>query len=493
MALSAGALTAACGGSSGASGERLRVAFAAGGSRENLDPHVQPQFIDQARARACFDTLAGWSQQMTPEPRLAQSWESDATGTRWNVRLRETRFHDGRPLTANDVLYSLRRITAPATAGSAASGFSGVDHTASRAVSDREVEIALKAPNFLFPLEWAAPGAEIVPAGATDFTRPIGCGPFRYESFTPGGPALYSAYEGFWGGSPPSRELEFVPIDDENARLGALLSGQIAYAHDLRAASAAQLAGDGRVRVLSAPDGVSQFLALKVDRPPFNDPRLVDAVRYGIDRDALARVVLLGRGQPGNDVFGRGLQYFDNSEPVIPRDLDRARAQVAAARATGLAFELQTSGADPNFEPASTLIAQQLGEIGLKVTPRTLPSPTYYATIRTTGVASHTNTGTLPISDYMGRFMTSTQTNYNFTGFRDPEIDRLYATALAAGDDAARSAALASAQDIYRDRSGKLVWATSDWNVGIAAELQGVPAAKPNSSTWARFDAARLG
>ena len=143
-ALAAGTFAAACGsGATSPSGDRLRVAFAAGGARENLDPHLLPQFVDQARARACFDTLAGWSQQMGAEPRLAESWESDTTGSRWRVRLRDNRFHDGRPLTSADVLYTLRRITTKATAGSAAAAFSGVDHAASRAISAREVEIVL--------------------------------------------------------------------------------------------------------------------------------------------------------------------------------------------------------------------------------------------------------------------------------------------------------------------------------------------------------------
>ncbi|MET0189660.1 MAG: ABC transporter substrate-binding protein, partial [Pseudonocardia sediminis] len=326
---------AACGGATGG-GEPLRVAFAAGGSRESLDPHVLPLYVDQARAKACFDTLTGWSQEMTAEPRLAESFEPDATGRRWRIRLRSTRFHDGRPLTSADVLHSFRRIVDPATTGVAAALFRDLDLTASRAVSDTELELVLGSPNFLFPLSWGAPGTEIVPQGTTDFTRPVGTGAFRFVSFTPGGPARYAANEAYWAGPPPSPELEFVPIDDEDARLGALLSGQVAYAHDLRAAGAARLEGDGRTRALSAPSAVSQFLALKVDRPPFSDPRLREAVRLGIDREALVRVVLLGRGLPGNDMFGRGLQYYPSSVPQVTRDVARARDLVREAGADGL-------------------------------------------------------------------------------------------------------------------------------------------------------------
>ncbi|WP_020498982.1 ABC transporter substrate-binding protein [Sciscionella marina] len=453
---------------------------------------MAPEFVDQARARACFDTLAGWSQQMTAEPRLAESWEVDKTGTRWLIRLRDTKFHDGRPLSPADVLYSLRRITDPGTAGSAAAEFSGVDHSASRAVAQREVEIVLSGPNFLFPLALAAPGAEIVPAGTTDFTRPVGCGPFRYVSFHPGGPALYSAYEGYWDGRPPSHELEFVPINDENARVGALLSGQVAYADNLRASSAAQLEGDSRARVLSAPASSYQNMPLKVDRPPFDDARLVEAVRSGLDREALVRVVLLGRGEVGNDLYGHGLQYYANL-PRVTRDVDRARSLVAEAGAKGRGIELQTSGSDPNYEPAATLIAEQLGEIGLKVTPRILPPDGYYAAIQRQGVASVSSTGALPLPDYVGRRLVSTASNYNFTGYRNPEIDQLYAKAISSPDEGTRAALFSRVQELVRTESGMLVWASADWSTGVAAGLRGMQAAKPNTDRWARFDKARLG
>ncbi|MET0189969.1 MAG: ABC transporter substrate-binding protein [Pseudonocardia sediminis] len=493
LAAAAAAPLAACSGGSGGGGERLRVAFAGGGSTENLDPHLVPQFVDQARAKACFDTLTGWSQDMTATPRLAESYEPDATGTRWRIRLRDTRFHDGRPLTGADVLHTFRRIVDPATTATAASLFEKVDFAASRAVSDRELEIVLSAPNFLFPLSWGAPGTEIVPQGTTEFSRPVGTGPFRFVSFTPGGPALYAAHDGYFDGAPASRELEFLPIDEENARLGALLSGQVAYAHDLRPASARQLDGNAAARVLSAPGSTSQFLNLRVDRPPFSDPRLREAVRLGIDREALVRVVLLGSGQVGDDLFGPGLQYYPADVPRVARDVDRARALVAQAGATGTRVELQTSSTDPNFSPAATLVAAQLGEIGLAATPRVLDSKTYFAEIRRSGVAAFSRTGTLPIPDYIGRRRLSTSTSNNYTGYRDPEVDRLYAAATAARDEQARTAALVQAQQRVRAGSGNLVWGTSNWNVGIAAELSGVENARPNSHAWARFDKARLG
>ena len=490
LALGAASLLSGCG--SSASSDRLRVAFA-GGARQNLDPAVVVDYVDQARNKACFDTLSGWTDEMTAVPRLAESWDVDATGTRWHLRLRDTRWHDGRPLRPEDVLYTFRRIADPATGATASQLFTTVDQTASRAVGPRDVEVVLTAPNFLFPLAWAAPGAEIVPDGATDFARPVGTGPFRSVSYTPNGPALYAANPDHWGGPPASPELEFVPIDDEQGRVGALLSGQVAYAFDLRSSSAVQLGGDSRAKVLSAPESTSQFLYLRVDRPPFNDPRLRQAVALGLDREALVRVVLLGKGRVGNDLFGQGLQYYDAALPQITRDVAQARDLVTQAGAAGTAVEIQTSTADPVYQAAAGVIAQQLGEIGLRAAPRTLPPDSFYTTIRKQGVSSVSSVGSLPLPDYMGRRMVSTATARNFTGFRDPRIDTLSAAALGTSDEAARVSAYTQMQEIIHAGSGMLVWACADNHSGIAADLDGVAVARPNTDQWARFDRARLG
>ncbi len=490
----AGALPACAGGGTdaGPSGERLRVAFAAGGSQETLDPHRVPQFVDQARAKAVYDTLGGYEQDMSVSPRLAESWEPDDTGTRWRIRLREATWHDGRPVRAADVFYSYRRIADPATTASSQKLFSQIDFTASRTVSDRELELVLGAPNFVFPLLFAATGSEIVPEGTTDFANPIGSGPFTFVSFTPGGPGLYRRFDGHWDGAPQIAELEFVPMGDETARVGALLSGQVHYAHDLRATSAQQLESDARTRVLSADRSLSQFLYLKTDRPPFDDLRLRQAVQYGIDREALVEVAAFGRATAGNDMFGAGLEYYPSDLPQIVRDVDRARALVDEAGARGASFELSTGTTDPTWQPATALIVEQLAEIGLQVTPRAVPPDNYFAEVRQNAIAAHSRTGTLPIPNWIGNSQLTTSTA-TYTGYRNPEIDRLYTAALQDPDDRSRRATIESAMRLLQAESGSLVWGVGDWIVGISADVRGLQAHRPNAFRWANFSTAGLG
>lgn len=472
---------------------RLRVAFPTNGTKESLDPHTSSLFVDQARAKALFDTLVAYDDDMGVVPRLADSWESDSTGTRWLIRLRTAKFHDGRAVTAEDVLYSYRRIADPATASPASGHFTEVDFAASRVRSPTELELVLTAPNFEFPAAWGAPATEIVPAGTTDFRAPVGSGPFRFVEFTPGASAVLARFDGHWSGPAKPAALEFVPVNEESARVAALLSGQVHYAHDIGANSARQLEGDRRAQLLAAPRSTMQAVAFKLDRPPFNDPRVLRAALLGVDRQALVDIALSGKGEIGNDMFGKGLRHYADDVAQRRRDVHRARSLLREAGAEGLRFELLTSGSDPYFEAAAPLIAQQLGDAGMRVTPVVRPETTYFSEIAEHGVAAHTRTATLPLSTYLGKRMSAGSGGNKYTKFRSPAFDSLFNKALATADEAERARLLVQAQRIGHDEGGMLVWGFSNWNVAVSPDVRGLRPATPNSVDWARFDGAVLG
>lgn len=186
-------------------GGRLRAAFAGGGASETLDPHLANLFADAARAKALFDKLADYGPDLSAQPRLASSWEPNAGLDRWKVTLRKAAFHDGKPVTAQDVLYSYRRIANPAKAFRAKASLEPIDLKASRALDARTIEFVLKRPTAEFPNVLAAFGAYIVPEGAQDFDKkPVGSGPFRFVSFAPGKSAVFKRNDAYWDGAPTS-------------------------------------------------------------------------------------------------------------------------------------------------------------------------------------------------------------------------------------------------------------------------------------------------
>ncbi|QFG26187.1 ABC transporter substrate-binding protein [Actinomadura sp. WMMB 499] len=492
-AIAAAGLLGGCGSGGGDGARRFRAAFAAGGSQETMDPHVAPNFVDQVRAKAMFDTLATFGDDMSIRPRLAESWESDASGKRWRVRLREARFHDGAPVTAEDVLFTYRRVADPGTGSPSQQLMSAVDFAASGASGPRELTLVLKEADFGFPRALAGVGTEVLPTGTTSFRNPVGSGPFRFGSFTPGGPALFKRWDGHWDTVPRVAELEIVPANEEAARVNALLSGQVHYAADLAGAAVNRLKGEKSARLLSAPRATAQQILLSRGREPFSDLRLVEAFQLGIDRAALARIALAGQGEPGNDLFGKGLDGYPADLPPRERDADRARALVREAGADGLEVPLQTSTLDAAWEPAAALIARQLGEIGLKVVPHTLAAPTYFSEMKERrSVAAFNTTSTLPVTTFLEQRLRGGAAR-NLTGFASGEFDELLDRARTTRDDAARAELLHRAQRIARDESGLVVWGFSDANDAISADVRGLRAAPPNSHDWARFDRVALG
>ncbi|WP_407555253.1 ABC transporter substrate-binding protein [Streptomyces sp. Pv4-95] len=494
LALAASGLLTGCGGDTrdGGGSDRFRAAFTAGGSQETLDPHVAPNFVDQARAKALYDTLGTYAADMSVRGRLAESWESDASGTRWRVRLRKAEFHDGRPVTAKDVLYSYRRAADPDTGSPSQQLLSAIDFDAGKADGERSVVFVLKAPNFEFPSVLAGPGTEIIPDGTKDFRTPVGSGPFTYVSFTPGGTARYRRWADHWDGAPHIAELEIVPANEESARLNALLSGQVHYISDMAGASVERLKKEGSTRLLTAERATAQQLVLRTGRKPFDDPRLVRAVQLGLDREALVRVALAGHGEPGNDLFGMGLRGYPDDLKPRERDIGKARRLVKEAGANGLEITVETSSVDAAWEPAADLMARQLREVGLRLTSNTRASSTYFSEIKTKGVAAFNTTSTLPVSDFLQQRVRGGAAR-NQTQYASKDFDALLERARTTRDEQGRLALLARAQKIARDGSGLLVWAFSDANDAIGPSVRGLRAAPPNSHDWARFDRVRVG
>ncbi|MFP5069545.1 ABC transporter substrate-binding protein [Pseudonocardia nantongensis] len=496
-ALAAVPALAACGAPADAGAPRLRVAFPGRGPLGVPDAHVVPQVIDRARAVAVAETLTVWTAEMGVGPGLAETVEPDATGTRWRVRLAPATCHDGRPITADDVLASLGRIVA---GGTAAPFLAGVDPARTRALSASELEIGLTAPDFLFPLALGAPGTGIVRDGRG--AAPVGTGPFRV---VPGTPDVLARHDGYRGGPPPSSELEFVAQDDEEQRYQDLIAGRIAWAHDLFPHSARRIASRVAVSLLRAPGSVNRLLDLRTDRPPFDDPRLREAVRITVNRDELVRRVLLDLGSPGDDFYGPGLREHVGGAAVL-RDPERARELVDAAGARDTEFEVWFE--DPLSRPAMPLLVEQLDAIGLRALPRD-PNPPDDAKDRTgpgSGAASGVGAGagmslrpttdtpamafrrvdSVPVPLYLAVSAAGTPATAP-----SPEVAALLAGAKRSADPDVRSDALRRAQVILRGST--TVWAVGDELTGAAADLTGATAARPDTDRWARFDRARLG
>ncbi|GAA4792586.1 ABC transporter substrate-binding protein [Streptomyces ziwulingensis] len=475
-------------------GGRLRAAFAGGGASETLDPHLANLFADVARAKALFDKLADYGADLSARPRLAEKWEPGKNLDRWQVTLRRATFHDGSPVTAKDVLYSYRRIADPKQAFRAKASLEPVDLDASRATGERTVEFVLKRPTAEFPNILAAFGAYIVPENATEFDRkPIGSGPFRFVSFAPGRSALFRRHDDYWEGAPHLDELEFVVANEESARVNALLGGQVEYAHELDPTTARAHEGRGRIEIVRLRNSAMQAFCMKTDRPPFDDERVRQAFFLIADRQELVDGALSGAGEIGNDLFGKGYEYYAEGLPQRTQDLGRARALLRQAGAENLKVTLDTSAVATGFTEAAGIFRDQARRAGVTVDVRTGSEDSYWSDILDGGTLCCYRSGAMPLEAHLSqRLLTDSSTNA--TKWRHQDFDALYQQAQSTRDKSERAAVYARMQRRLHREGGFLVWAFADWIIGTTPKLAGVETDAPaNTLDWARFDKVWLG
>ncbi|MFD9207246.1 ABC transporter substrate-binding protein [Streptomyces sioyaensis] len=469
-------------------GGRLRAAFAGGGADETLDPHQANLFADVARAKALFDKLADFGADLSARPRLAASWEPNAGLDRWTVRLRKASFHNGKPVTARDVLYSYRRITDPEKAFRAKASLEPLDLTASRAVDERTVAFVLKRPTAEFPNLLAAFGAYIVPDGTKDFTAPVGSGPFRFVSFAPGRSAVFRRHDDYWDGPPHLEHLEFLVANEESARLNALLGGQVEYAHELTPTTARTHEGKGQIEIIRLRNSAMQAFAMKTDRPPFDDRRVREAFFLLADRKELVQGALSGAGEIGNDLFGKGYQFYADDLPQRTPDLDRARHLLKQAGADGLRVTLDTSAVAAGFTESAAIFRDQAAKAGVRVKVAMGSKDSYWQDTLDSGTLSCYRSGAMPLeSHFSQRLLTASTTNA--TQWRHKDFDALYQQAQSTRNTKDRAAVYARMQRRLYAEGGFLVWGFADWILGTARTVHGVDRRAPaNTLDWARFD-----
>lgn len=470
-------------------GGRLRAAFAGGGASETLDPHLASLFADAARAKALFDKLADYGADLSARPRLAERWESNKTLDRWQVTLRKAVFHDGKPVTAEDVLYSYRRIADPKQAFRAKASLEPIDLDASRATGERGIEFVLKRPTAEFPNVLAAFGAYVVPENANEFDdRPIGSGPFRFVSFAPGRSAVFRRFDDHWDGAPLLDEIEFVVANEESARVGALLGGQVEYAHELNPTTARAHEGGAQIEIVRLRNSAMQAFCMKTDRAPFDDKRVREAFFLIADRQELVDGALSGAGEVGNDLFGKGYEYYAADLPQRTQDLDRARALLKQAGAEDLKVTLDTSAVAAGFTEAAGIFRDQAAKAGVTIDVRMGSKDSYWSDILDGGTLCCYRSGAMPVEAHISqRLLTGSTTNA--TKWRHKDFDALYQQAQSTRDRTERAAVYERMQRRLYTEGGFLVWGFADWIIGTARSLRGVETKAPaNTLDWARFD-----
>lgn len=469
-------------------GGRLRAGVL-GADNETLNVIKTASDADFTRVAAIFDQLVlviGDTLRLS----LAESLTPNADATVWRIKLREATFHDGRPVTADDVAYTFRFLSDPA-GYFGPTAFESFDLKRLKAIDERTLQVPLTRPRADF-MELLEGICYVFPKGITDFTKPVGSGPFQVVSYEPGKSAVLKAYQHYWGGTPLLDELEIATINDADAALRAVKSGQLDYAVGISPTSARVEASNPSLQILDGGPANSHALVwtMNTTKPPFNDIRVRQAMAYATDRQALVTIGFGKYGAVGNDVIGQGLPGFDASLAPRGYDPDKARQLLAAAGQPNLSFTVRTYDAPPGSVAATQLWVQQLAKVGVTAKLDTVPASDRYdnaaqnAALIQLGVFINRST-----IIHIETFMTPTVPVGISGGYAPKAFNDLVAKAQRTVDPAARQDVINQLSKMLYDEGPYVVWGYAN-NIDVAAAgVRGVV----QSQTLPLFGSASVG
>lgn len=408
---------------------------------------------------------------------LAESFEPNDDATEWTVRLLDgVTWHDGKPLTADDVIYTLRRIGDPESAAAGKAKVASVDLANLTKVDDLTLTIPLTLPIADLAASFAIFYMAIIQDGATDEdlrTNPVGTGPFVFESLEPGENSLFTRNPNYWQeGRPYVDELVLEAITDPGARLNALLGDQVDMVEALEFAQAAAEKTGGRIVVAETSPGQIVPMTMRVDTPPFDDVRVRQAMRLIADREALVLTAQQGLGEINNDLFGKGLQFYNDQLPQREQDIDEARSLLRSAGAEGLTVELNTATVAPGMLESATAFAEMAKEAGVTVTLNRIPDSDFYGANYLTYVFGMTQWTSQPIPSWLDDAVV-TGAAYNETAWVRPDFDALVADARGDLDEARRADKYFEIQQILWEEGGYLIWGQQPFLDGLSTRVGG--------------------
>jgi peptide/nickel transport system substrate-binding protein len=459
-------------------GGSLRIGVQGGGADDSIDAHIPATIPDISRVFQLYEPLADRDIKSDFELVLAESIEPEKGAEAWTIRLKPgITFHNGKPVTADDVLFSLGRIIDPKDPKTGAASIGYIDLKRSRKLDKRTVRIQLKFANVGFPDDLGQYFNSIVP---TDYDpkQPVGTGPFMFESFTPGQRSVFKKFPDYWrDGLPRVDEVTIIDFPEDTPRVNALLSGQVDAITNLPSGQLAQVKSNDQFKVLISETGGWQPFTMRVDQAPFKDVKVRQAMRLLVDREQMISQVLSGQGRPANDLYSPYDPAYNSDLPQRKQDLDQAKSLLKQAGQSDLRVELVTSPFFQGIVEAAQVIAEQAKGAGVTINVRKVDTGTFYGDNylswrfaqdfwATRTYLSQVAQGSLPDSPY------------NETHWKDPEFLDLIGQARAELDDAKRTELLKAAQKIEWERGGLIVWSFSNQIDAYNTTLGGFEPAK---------------
>jgi peptide/nickel transport system substrate-binding protein len=480
-----GPLTSACGGGGTEStpsasaagtpkkGGNLRIAMGGGSVKDTLDPHIPATEPEGAFAFSQFNGLLEYDNDYKAQYALATEVTPNADATEWTIVLRpDVVFSNGKPFTADDVVYTFQRITNPKDPKQAADQLIGLTPKGISKVDDLTVKFKLTQPNAVMRDALAESRSMVVPVDF-DPLKPVGTGPFKLTSYRAGDQADFVPNTDYWGVGPYVDQLSIAIVNDNTARVNSLLGGTADMINAVPPAQIAVVDGSDGVSTLRSKTGAWQPFTMRVDQKPFSDVRVLEAFKLMVDREQMIQQAYGGMGTIGNDMYAPSDPGYPKDLPQRQQDLEKAKSLLKEAGQEGMSIELVTSEALGGDVPtAAQVFAEQAKGAGVKVTVKKLDAGVYWE-----GYLGYTFSQDFW---YTRRYLLQTALGVQPTApYNEPHWDNdkwlaIVKEGFATVDEAKRNELVTEASTIEYWEQGYIIWAFRDLLDGYSEKLGGV-------------------
>ncbi len=455
-------------------GGHLVAVHSAQSPSDTLDPAAAQAGIDACRDLQLYNPLVWVNEKLEPIPELAESWETKPGAKEWYFNLRkDVEFSNGKKLEAADVVYTVSRIIAENSKSAAKTLLK--DITEIKADGKHTVKISLANGNMDLVNIFADYHTCILPAGHTDFTKPVGTGPFRLKEFVPGMRSLATRNPNYFkNGLPYVDEIEWFAITDSNARLNALLSGDVHMILELDTKALKRVKSTSGVKAVSTPAGQYIDFVMMCDRAPTDNPDLRLGLKYLIDRERVVKSVYKGYAQMGNDtVVPPSDRFYCDSIPTRPYDLDKAKYHL---KKSGIKeIELHTAEACGVGATEQALMLQQAAlKVDFKIDIKRDPSDGYWSSVWMKFPFHMSGWSAKPTSGIMLGICNKSDAPWNEGQWKNEKFDQLLVASQSETDYAKRKALYCDMQQLIYDTGGTIIPSFSNLIDGISEKVKGL-------------------
>jgi peptide/nickel transport system substrate-binding protein len=339
-----------------------------------------------------YDGLLNLNQKGDPIPGLATKWTYDAKTMTFTFDLRKgVKWHDGKPFTADDVVFSYNMYMNPKSINSYISDFKTIGSVTK--INSHKVQIKLKAKDALivpniFPT--AIIPKHQFPKGVDDYNKnnkihrnPIGTGAFKFKEWKTDERIVVVANKDYWNGRPYMDEVITRILPDANVEAINLIKGDVDWVESLTPATIAQVAKDKDLKIMKWDYGQFDFVGFNIKKAPFNDKNVRLALTYGLDRESIVDKLYLGKAYLASGPFHPNIPQYNKSVKALPFDLKKAdqlldqagwkmENGVRTKNGQKLDFEFYFNNGNKVREKIGLLAQQSWGKLGVKVSVRGL-------------------------------------------------------------------------------------------------------------------------